>query len=154
MWYACLRIELKTRSAVVSGVEPVGFLSAWPVRRSKLFPLEIERFDGRDVVLKNGESIRPDLIVFGTGFRQRLPFLSLQYQQRITNSKGMFSLYRNILHPDLPQMGFVGFNSSLFTTVTSEVAANWLAATVADDLILPPADEMFAEMDRMEKMEK
>jgi dimethylaniline monooxygenase (N-oxide forming) len=133
------------------GVEPVGFFERVAGKKIKAFCTEIERFEGRDVVLKNGESVRADLVVFGTGFKQRLPFLSLQYQQRITNSKGMFSLYRNILHPDLPQMGFVGFNSSLFTTVTSEVAANWLAATVADDLILPPAEEMFAEMARMEK---
>ncbi|HKG08449.1 MAG TPA: NAD(P)/FAD-dependent oxidoreductase [Pedobacter sp.] len=133
------------------GVEPVGFFEKVACKEIQAHCTEIERLEGRDVVLKNGSTINPDVIVFGTGFRQRLPFLSLHYQQLITNAKGVFSLYRNILHPDLPQMGFVGFNSSLFTTLTSEVAANWLAATVTDELILPPAEDMLQEMDRMQQ---
>src|SRR3546814_11674613 len=48
-------------------------------------------------------------------------------------------------------MGFVGFNSSLFTTLTSEVAAHWLAAVVSGELILPPAEDMLDEMHAMEK---
>ncbi|WP_257666805.1 flavin-containing monooxygenase [Parapedobacter tibetensis] len=133
------------------GVEPVDFYKKVATRQIQSICSEIERFEGRDVVLKNGQVIRPDLVVFGTGFTQRLPFLQVHYQEMITNANGMYTLYRNILHPDLPQMGFVGFNSSLFTTLTSEVAAHWLVAALSGDLILPPAEEMLREMKRMEK---
>ncbi|MBO9632536.1 MAG: hypothetical protein J7578_05415, partial [Chitinophagaceae bacterium] len=50
-----------------------------------------------------------------------------------------------------PQLGFVGFNSSLFTTLTSEVAANWLVAYAEQRLALPSMNEMIADMDLMEK---
>ncbi|GAA0562222.1 flavin-containing monooxygenase [Chitinophaga japonensis] len=133
------------------GVEPVGFYKKVAAKEIRAVCTEIECFEGKQVRLKNGQTISPDLVVFGTGFRQRLPFLSLQYQELLTNAKGIYRLYRNILHPDLPQMGFVGFNSSLFTTLTSEIAANWLAATVTGDLILPPAEEMYREIQSMER---
>ncbi|WP_353127166.1 flavin-containing monooxygenase [Parapedobacter pyrenivorans] len=133
------------------GVEPVGFYSKIATGQIRGICTEIERFEGRDVVLKNGQVIRPDVVVFGTGFKQRLPFLQVQYQEMITTASGMYSLYRNILHPDLPQMGFVGFNSSLFTTLTSEVAAHWLAATVSGELILPPVEDMLHDMRLMER---
>lgn len=133
------------------GVEPVQFYKKVAAKQIQGICSEIAHFNGRDMVLKNGAVMRPDLVVFGTGFKQRLPFLQLQYQEMITNANGMYTLYRNILHPDLPQMGFVGFNSSLFTTLTSEIAAHWLAATVSGDLILPPAEDMLREMRLMEK---
>ncbi|MEC3880788.1 flavin-containing monooxygenase [Parapedobacter sp. 10938] len=133
------------------GVEPVDFYKKVAAGQIAGICSEVARFEGRDMVLTNGQVIRPDMVVLGTGFRQRLPFLNVQYQEMITNAKGMYTLYRNILHPDLPQMGFVGFNSSLFTTLTSEVAAHWLAAVVSGELILPPAEDMLDEMRAMEK---
>lgn len=133
------------------GVEPVDFYKKVATGQIQGICSEIDRFEGRDVVLKTGQMIRPDVVVFGTGFKQQVPFLPVQYQEMITTANGMYSLYRNILHPDLPQMGFVGFNSSLFTTLTSEVAAHWLAATVSGELILPPAEDMLRDMRLMEK---
>lgn len=133
------------------GVEPVGFYKMVAEKQIVGICAEVKRFEGRTMVLTNGEVLQPDVVIFGTGFRQRLPFLGVQYQEMITNANGMYTLYRNIVHPDLPQMGFVGFNSSLFTTLTSEVAAHWLAAVVSGDLILPPAEDMLEEMRAMER---
>lgn len=132
------------------GVEPVGFYEKVEKGAIRAVCTEIDHFEGKDVVLKNGERIRPDLLVLGTGFRQRLPFLNVQYQEMITSSKGMYRLYRNILHPDVPQLGFVGFNSSFFSTITSEVAAHWLVAVVSGELILPPDEDIQKELNEID----
>lgn len=132
------------------GVEPVGFYEKVKKGAIRAICSEIDHFEGRNVVLKNGEIIRPEVLVFGTGFRQRLPFLNVQYQEMITNSRGVYRLYRNILHPGVPGLGFIGFNSSFFSTLTSEVAAHWLAAVVSGELILPPDEDMMKELSEID----
>lgn len=131
------------------GVEPINFYKKVANKEINSICSEVERFEGRQMILKNGQVLHPEVVVFGTGFRQRLPFLSVHYQEMITDNKGMYTLYRNILHPDLPKMGFIGFNSSLFTTLTSEVAAHWLASHVKGDLILPPVEDILLDIEKM-----
>jgi hypothetical protein len=133
------------------GVAPEGFYEKVRSGAIDARQATIARMEGRKVVLSNGEIIQPDLIVFGTGFSQELPFLEPAYKSIITGENGQYRLFRNIVHPQLPQLGFVGFNSSLFTTLTSEVAANWLVAYAEQRLALPSLNEMIADMDHMEK---
>ncbi|MBO9658167.1 MAG: hypothetical protein J7527_05020, partial [Chitinophagaceae bacterium] len=92
----------------------------------------------------------PDVLVCGTGFRQELPFLDQRTEQLIKGPKG-YRLFRNIIHPQVPSLGFVGFNSSLFTTLTSEIAANWLVAYAEERLKLPSVAQMEKEIDAMEE---
>lgn len=132
------------------GVEPVGFYEKIKTGQINALQTEITHFNGREVILKSGQVIYPDLVVCGTGFRQTLPFLPVKYQNILLNERGTYSLYRNILHPDIPNLGFVGFNSSLFTTLTSEVAAHWLAAHVKGSMQLPPRNSMLDSMTRMD----
>jgi dimethylaniline monooxygenase (N-oxide forming) len=128
------------------GVAPEGFYEQVRARKIKAVCTEIDYFTTREVVLKNGEKISPDLLVFGTGFKQTLPFLNKEYQQLLRDDTGMFLLYRNIVSPKVPNLGFVGFNSSLFSTLTSEIAANWLACYVKGNIILPAQQEMDKEI--------
>lgn len=133
------------------GVAPEGFFEK--VRSGKIDARQtvITRMKGREVYMSNGEAINPDLIVFGTGFTQELPFLQAQYKECITGKNGQYRLFRNIIHPDVPQLGFVGFNSSLFTTLTSEVAANWLVMYAEQKLALPSIEKIREEMVHMEE---
>jgi hypothetical protein len=41
-------------------------------------------------------------------------------------SYGQYRLYRLIANPDLPDLGFVGFNSSFCTVLCADMAAHWL----------------------------
>lgn len=133
------------------GVAPEGFYKKVLSGAINARQTSIARMEGKNVVLSNGDSIQPDLIVFGTGFSQELPFLEPAYKSIIMGASGQYRLFRNIVHPQVPQLGFVGFNSSLFTTLTSEVAANWLVAYAEQRLALPSLNEMVADMDHMEK---
>jgi dimethylaniline monooxygenase (N-oxide forming) len=131
------------------GVAPVGFYEKVRSKKIEAKCTEIDRFEGKEVVLTNGERLSPDLMVFGTGFKQTLPFLNKEYQSLLRDEKGMFLLYRNILNPKVPNLGFVGFNSSLFSTLTSEVAANWLANYVAGNIQLPQQKKIDQEIERI-----
>ncbi|MBO9566139.1 MAG: FAD-dependent oxidoreductase [Niastella sp.] len=133
------------------GVAPEGFYEH--VRNGKIQAkrTEIVRMDGKQVFLQNGESISPDILVLGTGFTQELPFLEESYRKLIVPNQGGYQLFRNIIHPLVPQLGFVGFNSSLFTTLTSEVAANWLVRYMENRLSLPSSGIINAEMDFMDQ---
>ncbi|WP_018628624.1 flavin-containing monooxygenase [Niabella aurantiaca] len=136
------------------GIAPEGFYEKVRSKKINAVHTEIESFTTDGVVLKNGARIRPDLVVMGTGFRQSLPFLSGHYLQRICNEQGQFRLYRNIINPKLPALGFVGFNSSLFSTLTSEIAANWLAEYVSGNLSLPVPGEMVKERMLIDRWKK
>lgn len=133
------------------GVAPIGFYESVLSGKINAKKTEITRMEGKHIVLSNGETISPDVLVCGTGFTQELPFLEESYRKLIFTSQGHYRLFRNIIHPLVPQLGFVGFNSSLFTTLTSEVAANWLVNYMEQKLSLPSVKEINAEMEYMDQ---
>ncbi|WP_204319829.1 hypothetical protein, partial [Klebsiella pneumoniae] len=61
-----------------------------------------------------------------------------------------YRLYRLIANPDLPDMGFVGFNSSFATVLCAEMGANWLVRYADGQLARQPsAAEMRENIDMM-----
>jgi cation diffusion facilitator CzcD-associated flavoprotein CzcO len=107
---------------------------------------EIERLGADDdgapaAVLNNGSTVRADLVVCGTGFHQRVPFLDGDLTARLLDDQGNFQLYRHILPHDVPHLTFVGYNSSLFSPLSAEMAAVWIAGHLAGELELPPLAE-------------
>lgn len=125
------------------GVAPVGFYEK--VRKGTIDArrAEIARLEASKIVLNNGDAIEADLLVCGTGFTQELPFLETKWREKVIQQHA-YHLYRNIVHPDVPAMGFIGYNSSLFTTLTSEVAAHWLAC-YAEGQLRPVTKEAMQE---------
>lgn len=110
---------------------------------------EILRFEDGHVLLKDGGTLTPDLVIMATGYHQHLPFLDERYRQLLTDEHGLYRLFRNILHPDIPRLGFIGFNSSIFTPLTSEMAAHWMARYIDNVLHLPSLEEMHREIAHM-----
>lgn len=106
----------------------------------------IAKFIPDGVELANGQQLQADIVIFGTGFNQELPFLEEEYRQHIIDEDGNFNLYRYLIHPNIPQMGFVGYNSSFYCQLTSEVSAWWLLEYVKGNLLLPSASAMYQEM--------
>ncbi|MEM7694818.1 MAG: NAD(P)/FAD-dependent oxidoreductase [Pseudomonadota bacterium] len=85
-----------------------------------------ERYEPGAVVLSNGARVACDLAVLATGWRLGVPFLPDWAQKALVEGDGQYRLHRLIANPDLPDMGFVGFNSSFCTVLSAEMAANWL----------------------------
>ncbi|MBK1989044.1 NAD(P)/FAD-dependent oxidoreductase [Sphaerospermopsis aphanizomenoides BCCUSP55] len=118
------------------------------IRAGKINPIKtsISRFIPGGVELATGEKILADVVVLGTGFNQEVPFLSEEYRQILINAEGNFQLYRYLIHPEIPQMGFVGYNNGFYTPLTSEVGAWWLVDYVNGHLSLPSTMEMYQDI--------
>jgi dimethylaniline monooxygenase (N-oxide forming) len=94
------------------------------------------------VELDTGEWIEADVVVFGTGFQQTAGFLDADVRRTVQDEAGVFHLYRNLVHPDVPRLAFVGYNSSLYSQLTSEIGARWAARWWMGELRLPSRAHM------------
>ncbi|WP_340538848.1 flavin-containing monooxygenase [Nocardioides sp. GXZ039] len=99
--------------------------------------------DGRPhAELSDGTVCRADVVICGTGFRQEVPFLPTDVQERLTDERGNFALYRQILPIDVPDLTFAGYNSSFFSPLSAEMAAVWIGSYLAGHHTVPDADTM------------
>lgn len=128
------------------GVEPENFYKK--IKQGKIRPVKsnLLEYQGNGVRLHNHEFVKADLVIFGTGFLQDIPFLDDHYRNLLIDKDGSFRLYRSIINPEIPDLAFVGFNSSLFTTLTSEVAAKWVLQFVKGKMVLPSKEKMLNDI--------
>jgi len=115
----------------------------------------IQRFTGGDsFAVQYSDSttgqLAADLIILATGWRQPLDFLSAEIQAAVRPAK-YFRLYRRIVPPSIPGIGFVGYASSTACQLTSELSAHWLADYFLGRITLPSVAEMDAEVDRVQQ---
>lgn len=104
--------------------------------------------DGPCVELDDGSVLPADVVVCGTGFRQSVPFLPADVQELVTDRRGNFRLYRQIHPVRVSGLSFAGYNSSLFSPLSAEVGAAWIAGTLTGLLRLPPDILMDNAIDR------
>jgi len=118
--------------------------------RIKAIQGTFDHYDGTTVVLSGGERVDADIAVLAVGWKLGVPFLPEEYRRKLVEPDGQYRLYRIIANPDLPDMGFVGFNSSFCTVLCAELAANWLVRYADGQLAKQPTP---AEMnDNIEMM--
>lgn len=143
-----LRPEHRLSDQLTSGfvLSPDRFFEHVRSRRIRIHKDTVERLDRRLVLLTGGDEIAADMIVFATGFNQEIPFLDPSVRDRIIDVDGRYHLYKSLVPPDFPSLGFVGYNSSLFTPITSEIGARWLVEFVAGRISTPPSCEMHREI--------
>jgi cation diffusion facilitator CzcD-associated flavoprotein CzcO len=134
------RVECNTSLA------PDGFYEYVKTGKIRGIKSTVAKFIPGGVELANGQQLQADIVVFGTGFHQELPFLEDKYSRLVLDDQGDLYLYRHLIHPDIPQMGFVGYNNSFYTQLTSEVGAWWLAEYIKGNLALPSKSEMYEDM--------
>jgi dimethylaniline monooxygenase (N-oxide forming) len=97
------------------------------------------------VALSNGDAIAAEMAILAVGWKLGVPFLAQEYQDKLIEDDGQYRLYRIIANPDLPDMGFVGFNSSFCTVLNAEMAANWLVRYADRKLEIQPSDTEMTE---------
>lgn len=99
-----------------------------------------ERYEAGKVVLTNGDEIGADLVVLATGWHLGVPYLAKKYLDKIIDKDGLYKVYRFSVNPDVPDMGFVGFNSSFCTVLSAEMIANWLVRYADGQLANMPTE--------------
>ena len=100
--------------------------------------------------LSTGEVVPCDVAIQAVGWKLGVPYLPQAYQDKLIESDGQYRVYRLAVNPDLPDMGFVGFNSSFCTVLSAEMIANWLVRFADGQLENQPSDEeMTANIEMM-----
>jgi cation diffusion facilitator CzcD-associated flavoprotein CzcO len=144
-----LPLELINKTlSCAANIAPDNFYEYIQSGKLKVKKAKLARFIADGLELDSGEKLQADIVVFGTGFHQDITFLESKYRQLIMDEKGNFKMFRNLIHPDIPNMGFLGYNSSLFSPLTSEVGAWWLSEYIQGNLTLPIESEMREQMDK------
>ena len=127
-----------------------GFFDLVASGRIKAVQGTFKEYEAGHVTLTGGETVPADVAILAVGWKLGVPFLAEEYRKKLVEPDGQYRLYRIIANPDLPDMGFVGFNSSFCTVLSAEMSANWLVRYADGMLENQPSDEeMRANIDMM-----
>jgi dimethylaniline monooxygenase (N-oxide forming) len=107
---------------------------------------EIARYTPDGVELKDGTRLELDLMVLGTGWRSDYGFLPEELRKTVGLEDDGLYLYRQMLHPDMPGLVFVGHASTVSSILTYCLQARWLAELIAGRHALPGRDAMLEEI--------
>jgi dimethylaniline monooxygenase (N-oxide forming) len=106
----------------------------------------IDRLNGQSVRFADGSEERVDRIVYATGYRISLPYLS----SSLVSAEGRrFPLYRRIVPPELPGLYFAGFVDApggLLPVV--EAQGEWIAAVLTGRLRLPSPERIWQAVEQ------
>ncbi|SMH39609.1 NAD(P)/FAD-dependent oxidoreductase [Maritimibacter sp. HL-12] len=122
-----------------------GFFENLETGRIKLVQGSYDHYDGDAVVLTNGDRVKCDVSVLAVGWKLGVPVLPEEYREKLIEDDGQYRVYRLSVNPDLPDMGFVGFNSSFCTVLAAEMIANWLVRYADGQLAHQPSEAEMSE---------
>ena len=111
---------------------------------------EVSGFSREGVILKTGETIPCDLVVLSVGSQTPIfPFLPDEYRHMLEGETDGVQLYRHLIHPRIPHLGFAGFNHGFMHIPEVEVGTLWLIAALRGELQLPSVEEMEKSIERV-----
>ncbi|CAI9275761.1 unnamed protein product [Lactuca saligna] len=114
-------------------------------------------YDNGIVIEKDNAHIETDIVIFATGFKgaEKLKdiFESPTFRHFIADSPRV-PLYRECIHPRIPQLAVIGFSDSLSNIYTSEMRSKWVAALLEGAFKLPSVDEMQKDIERWDEYMK
>ena len=164
-----MQLKLKTCDMVPKERIEDGVNCSVPIATPGFFPMvadgrikairgTFDHYDGKTIVMSGGQRVAADVAVLAIGYKLGVPFLPEAYQAKLVERDGQYRLYRLIANPDLPDMGFVGFNSSFCTVLCADMAANWLVRYADGQLARQPSaaemSENIAMMLRFKRVER
>ncbi len=105
----------------------------------------IERFDGRTVHFTDGTADSVDVIVWATGYRVTIPFLTDEW---LGEDAEAMPLYKRVFHLADPSLSFIGLMQSTGAALpVVEAQSKLMAAHFAGRYALPSARERRAAVD-------
>lgn len=106
-------------------------------------PGKVAKLEKDAVVLEDGTRVPADLIVCGTGFQKSYEWLAPEVRAKLGAGKDGVYLYRNIVHPDTPDLAFIGSEIATISNIsTYGIQAKWLAGVLTGTLPLPSSSAM------------
>ncbi|CAM0870594.1 unnamed protein product [Alopecurus aequalis] len=125
------------------------------LRKSKTFSF------CKEGVLLEGESspTKSDIVIFGTGYKgdQKInDMFKSEYFRSIAvgSTSTTVPLYRECIHPNIPQLAVVGYSESLANLYTTELRVKWLTHFMDGGFRLPSITAMQTDVLEWEKFMK
>ena len=109
----------------------------------------VERFVPHGLNLSTGNNLEVDTVLFATGWRSDYSFLSSCLQDRLGFADDGFYLYRQILHPDVPGLAFIGYASTVSNILAYSMQSVWLARLIAGRHQLPNDEAQRQEIEKL-----
>ncbi|MBC7777352.1 MAG: hypothetical protein H7246_18105 [Phycisphaerae bacterium] len=126
-----------------SCLEPENYYSFVAEGRILPYHSEVKAFTTNGLQLKNGGNLYCDIVVLSLGsLTPSFPFLPDQYRTMLESEPDGVQLYRHLVHPRIPRMGFAGFNHGFLHVPSVEVGTLWLSALWKGSLELPSVETM------------
>jgi thioredoxin reductase len=114
----------------------------------------IEYIEKDTVYFLNQTSIKPDLIIFATGYEYRMPFLQgkLQVDQnRLFQNHYVYPLYKQLFHAHFPNgtLSFLAIPYRIVPFPLAELQSHIIARVLCGKISLPSQEEMIYEIDNL-----
>lgn len=103
---------------------------------------EIAEFTARGLVLKDGGHREVDVVILATGWETDYGFLDEDVRRVLDFAHDGLYLYRQMIHPQIQRLAFVGYASTIASVLTYNLQARWLADVLDGRHRLPTKDLM------------
>lgn len=120
------------------------------IRRKAITPQQagILSYSNHGVKLTNGRDLEADVVILATGWTTEYGFLAERLRAHLNLERDGFYLYRQMVNPQLPNLFFIGSNTSTFCSIlTYNLQARWLAELIRDRHRLPSRPDMQANIE-------
>ena len=113
----------------------------------------IESIDHDTVYFQDRTSVKPDLIIFATGYEFHMPFLQGKLQvdmDRLRRDRYLYPLYKQLFHADFPdgRLAFLAIPYRIVPFPLAEVQSHLIARVLSGKISLPTREKMLEEIDR------
>lgn len=114
------------------------------LRSGEIAPIEAEisAFTASGLRLSNGETLDVDTVILATGWESDYSYLAADVRAALNFSDDGLYLYRQMAHPEVKNLAFVGYASTITSVLTYNLQARWLADLLDGRHALPSDDDM------------
>ena len=91
---------------------------------------QVAGYTPKGVALENGSTVAADVVVLATGWKTDYSFLPERARANIQFEEDGFYLYRQMVHPDVPNLVFVGATATFSNILTQNLQARWLGELI------------------------
>lgn len=109
----------------------------------------ISEYTPTGILLKNGERLEADVVILATGWETDYGFLSGQTRSSLGFEEDGFYLYRHMVHPDVPNLFFIGSAATFLNILTYTLQARWLGELIKGRHSLPSREDMQRDIAEM-----
>jgi len=110
---------------------------------------EINEYTPSGLSLRNGARVNADVIIFATGWKPDYCFLPDTLCTRLNFERDGLYLYRQMLHPDVQNLVFIGQASTVINILTYNIQVRWLCELIKGTHKLPARNDMLRNIDKI-----